>query len=173
MNWDAAAAAYEYYLANIYRYASRDGTTHFMMLNEPDGRTNAFVQQVGVLARMARLALEDTRTKLADKRLAAGLRSSAPACHFAWEGYWPYVGPYCDFVDFHFYDPDPEMFKREESRLAGAARPSGKKLAFTEFNRIGGPLQPDQALFSLKPSLQFAGLVMSILSDEPGAGPGL
>lgn len=164
LNWDAAAAAYEYYFANIYRYASRNGTTHFMMLNEPDGRNKNLVQQTGVLARMARLAMEDTRAKLADKRVAAGLRLSAPACHFAWEDYWPYVEPYCDFLDFHFYDPDPEMFKRQQSRMAIRTRPSGKKLAFTEFNRIGGPLQPDQALFSLKPSLQFAALVMSALS---------
>ena len=164
VNWDAAAAAYEYYFAFIYRYASRNGVTHFMMLNEPDDRNKKIVQQTGVLARMARLAMEDTRTKLVDKRVAAGLRLSAPACHFAWEGYWPYVEPYCDFLDFHFYDPDPEMFKRQQSRMAIRSRPSGKKLAFTEFNRIGGPLQPDQALFSVKPSLQFAGLVMGMLA---------
>ncbi len=164
VNWDAAAAAYEYYLAHIYRYASRNGVTHFMMLNEPDDRNKKIVQLTGVLARMARLALEDTRTKLADKRVAASLRLSAPACHFAWEGYWPYVEPYCDFLDYHFYDPDPEMFKRQQARMAIRARPSGKKTAFTEFNRIGGPLQPDQALFSVKPSLQFAGLVMAMLA---------
>jgi len=164
VNWDAAAAAYEYYLAHIYRYASRNGVTHFMLFNEPDDRNKKLVQQTGVLARLARLALEDVRAKLADKRVAASLRLSAPACHFAWEGYWPYVEPYCDFLDFHFYDPDPEMFKRQQARMAIRARPSGKKTAFTEFNRIGGSLQPDQALFSVKPSLQFAALVMSILS---------
>lgn len=164
VNWDAAASAYEYYLANIYRYATRNGTTHFMMLNEPDGRDKAFVQQVGVLARMARLALEDTRAKLGDRRVAKGLRLSAPACHFSWEDYWPHVEAHCDFLDFHFYDPDPDMFKRQQTRMEMRARASGKKLAFTEFNRIGGPLQPDEALFSLKPSLQLAGLVMSVLS---------
>lgn len=172
VNWDAAAAAYEYYFAHIYRYASRSGVTHFMMLNEPDDRNKKLVQLTGVLARMARLALEDTRAKLTDKRVAAGLRLSGPACHFAWEGYWPYVEPYCDFLDYHFYDPDPEMFKRQQARMAIRVRPSGKKLAFTEFNRIGGPLQPDQALFSVKPSLQFAGLVMSILSASQAQDPG-
>lgn len=172
VNWDAAAAAYEYYLAHIYRYASRNGTTHFMMLNEPDDRNKKIVQLTGVLARMARLAMEDVRAALADKRVAASLRLSSPACHFAWEGYWPYVEPYCDFLDYHFYDPDPEMFKRQQSRMTIRARPSGKKLAFTEFNRIGGPLQPDQALFSVKPSLQFAGLVMSILSASQAQDPG-
>lgn len=172
VNWDAAAAAYEYYFAFIYRYASRNGVTHFMLLNEPDDRNKKIVQQVGVLARMARLALEDVRAKLADKRVAASLRLSAPACHFAWEGYWPTVEPYCDFLDFHFYDPDPEMFKRQQARMAIRARPSGKKTAFTEFNRIGGPLQPDQALFSVKPSLQFAGLVMAMLAASQAQDPG-
>ena len=172
VNWDAAAAAYEYYFANIYRYASRSGVTHFMMLNEPDDRNKKIVQLTGVLARMARLAMEDTRAKLADKRVAVSLRLSAPACHFAWEGYWPYVEPYCDFLDYHFYDPDPEMFKRQQARMAIRARPSGKKTAFTEFNRIGGPLQPDQALFSVMPSLQFAGLVMAMLAASGPQDPG-
>ena len=172
VNWDAAASAYEYYFANIHRYATRSGTTHFMMLNEPDDRDLRLVQQTGVLARLARLALEDVRTRLADRRTAARLRLSAPACHFAWETYWPYVEPYCDSVDFHFYSPDPEMFKRQLARLAIRARAAGKKTAITEFNRIGGPLQPDQALLARKPSLQFAALTMSILSATQPQDPG-
>lgn len=172
INWDAAASAYEYYFANIHRFATRSGTTHFMMLNEPDDRDVRIVQQTGVLARMARMAMEDVRAKLTNPQVAKGLRLSAPACHFAWESYWPYVEPYCDTVDFHFYSPDPDMFKREHARLAIRARASGKKTAVTEFNRIGGPLQPDQALFSVKPSLQFAGLVMSILSANKPQDPG-
>jgi len=172
VNWDAAASAYEYYFANIHRYASRSGTTHFMMLNEPDDRDLRLVQQTGVLASLARLALEDVRTRLTDRRTAARLRLSAPACHFAWETYWPYVAPYCDSVDFHFYSPDPEMFKRQQARLAIRARAAGKKTAITEFNRIGGPLQPDQALLALKPSLQFAALTMSILSATQPQDPG-
>ena len=172
INWDSAASAYQYYFANIHRFATRHGTTHFMMLNEPDDRDLRVVQQTGVLARLARLAMEDVRAKLADPKVAKGLRLSAPACHFAWESYWPYVEPYCDSVDFHFYSPDPEMFVREHARLAIRSRTSGKKTAITEFNRIGGPLQPDQALFSLKPSLQFAGLVMSVLSASKPQDPG-
>ena len=172
VNWDAAASAYEYYFANIHRYATRQGTTHFMMLNEPDDRDRRLLQQTGVLARMARLAMEDVRAKLTDAKVAKGFRLSAPACHFAWESYWPYVEPYCDSVDFHFYSPDPDMFARQHARLAIRARATGKKTAMTEFNRIGGPLQPDQALFSMKPSLQFAGLVMSILSASKPQDPG-
>ena len=172
VNWDAAASAYEYYFANIHRYATRSGTTHFMMLNEPDDRDLRLVQQTGVLARLARLALEDVRTRLADRRTAAQLRLSSPACHFAWETYWPYVEPYCDSLDFHFYSPDPEMFRRQHARLAIRARAAGKKTAITEFNRIGGPLQPDQALLALKPSLQFAALTMSVLAASQPQDPG-
>jgi hypothetical protein len=172
IDWNAAAAAYEYYLANIYRYASRNGTTHFMMLNEPDGKDKQLVQQSGVLARLARMALDDAGAKLSDRRVAAGLRLSGPACHFAWEDYWPYVEQYCDFVDFHFYDPDPDMFRRQAARMAIRARSGGKKLAFTEFNRIGGPVQPDQALFCLRPSLQFGALVMSMLSASQAGDAG-
>lgn len=172
INWDAAASAYEYYFANIQRFATRHGVTHYMMLNEPDDRDLRIVQQTGVLARFARLAMEDVRAKLTDPKVAQGLRLSAPACHFAWESYWPYVEPYCDSVDFHFYSPDPDMFRRQHARLAIRARASGKKTAITEFNRIGGPLQPDQALFSLKPSLQFAGVVMSVLSANQPQDPG-
>jgi hypothetical protein len=172
INWDAAASAYEYYFANIHRYATRYGVTHYMMLNEPDDRDSRLLQQTGVLARLARMAMEDVRARLADAQVAKGLRLSAPACHFTWESYWPYVEPYCDSVDFHFYGPDPDMFTRQHTRLATRARTTGKKTAITEFNRIGGPLQPDQALFSLKPSLQFAGLVMSVLSASKPQDPG-
>ena len=171
INWDSAASAYEYYFANIYRYAKRDGVTHYMMFNEP-GEDERYIKQVGVLARVARMAMDDVKTTLTDKQVSAGLRLSGPACHYPWEAYWKYTGAYVDFMDFHYYDSDPEMFKRQQTRMAIRARQSGKKLAFTEFNRIGGALQPDQALFSLKPSLQLGGLIMSVLSANQAADPG-
>ena len=148
VNWPAAASAYEYYLANVYRYASRDGVTHFMMLNEPNG-SEKDIQQIGVIARMGRLALEDVRAKLRDKRTAAALRLSGPACHSNWEEFWPYMEPYVDFLDSHFYDPDPDMFTRQYARAAMRARQSGKKVAFTEYGRIGGSMQPAEALWCL------------------------
>lgn len=171
VNWPAAASAYEYYLANVYRYASRDGVTHFMMLNEPSGGVK-YIQQIGVIARMGRLALEDVRAKLSDKRTAAGLRLSGPACYGNWEEFWPYMEPYVDFLDSHFYNPDPDMFTRRYNRAAILAGQTGKKLAFTEYNRIGGPLQPDEALWALKPALQLGALTMSILSSGRAKEPG-
>lgn len=171
VNWPAAASAYEYYLANVYRYANRDGVTHFMMLNEPDGDVK-YIQQIGVIARMGRLALEDVRAKLRDKRTAAALRLSGPACHSNWEEFWPYMEPYVDFLDSHFYDPDPDMFTRQYVRAAMRAGQTGKKIAFTEYNRIGGPLQPDQALWVMKPALQLGALTMSALSSGRAQEPG-
>jgi len=171
VNWPAAASAYEYYLANIYRYASRDGVTHFMMLNEPSGGVK-YIQQIGVIARMGRLALEDVRAKLSDKHTAAAMRLSGPACHVNWEEFWPYMEPYVDFLDSHFYNPDPDMFARQYNRAAMRAEQTGKKVAFTEYNRIGGPLQPDQALFSMRPALQLGALTMSVLSSGRAKEPG-
>lgn len=36
INWSAAAAAYEYYLAEIYRYATRHNVRYFSLRNEPE-----------------------------------------------------------------------------------------------------------------------------------------
>ena len=171
VNWPAAASAYEYYLANVYRYASRNGVTHFMMLNEPSGGLK-YVQQIGVIARMGRLALEDVRARLSDKRTAAALRLSGPACYSNWEEFRPYMEPYVDFLDRHFYNPDPDMFTRQYNRAAMRASQSGKKVALTEYNRIGGPLQPDQALWAMKPALQLGALTMSVLSSARAKEPG-
>jgi hypothetical protein len=171
VNWAAAASAYEYYLANIHRYASRHGVTHFTMINEPSGGVK-YIQQIGVIARMGRLALEDVRAKLRDKRQAAGLRLSGPACHSNWEEFWPYMEPYVDFLDSHFYNPDPDMFTRQYHRTAMRAGQTGKKVVFTEFNRIGGPLQPDEALWSMRPALQLGGLTMAALSSGRAGDPG-
>jgi len=171
VNWPAAASAYEYYLANVYRYASRNGVTHFMMLNEPNGGLKN-IQQIGVIARMGRLALEDVRAKLSDKSTAAGLRLSGPACYSNSEEFWPYMEPYVDLLDCHFYNPDPDMFTRQYTRTTMRAGHTGKKVAFTEYNRIGGPLQPDQALWVLKPALQLGALTMAILCSGRAGDPG-
>lgn len=171
VNWAAAASAYQYHLAIIYRYASRHKVTHYMMLNEPDGDAK-YAQQLGVVARMGRLALEDVRSRLRDKTTADGLRFSGPACHFPWEEFWPHVAPFVDFLDLHFYDPDPEMFTRQYARAAARARESGKKVAFTEFNRIGGAMHTDEALWNIRPSLELGALTMGVLSAGRVGDPG-
>lgn len=172
IDWGAAASAYEYYLACLWRYATRAGVTHYMMLNEPPG-DDATVRQVGVLARMARLAMEDVRSRMADPKLAAGLCLSGPAAYMNWEEYWPQVEPHVDFLDVHLYEPDRDLFGRKLARAIAQARLSGKRTIMTEFNRVGGPMPPEESLFSIKPALQVAGLLMAALSTGRPGDPGL
>ncbi len=163
IDWGSAASAYEYFLACIHRYATRHSVTHFMMLNEPLDKPEQ-MWPIGVISRFARMALEDVRTKLPDKAFADRLRLSGPAINTPWEGYWPHVEANVDFLDFHHYDPDPRSLERKFSRVALRARPSGKKIAISEFNRISGALQPSQSLLCLRPSLELADMMMSLLS---------
>ena len=172
IDWGAAASAYEYYLACIWRYAAKYGVIHYMMLNEPPGDEKT-VRQVGVLARMARLALEDVRARLTDPKVSAALCLSGPSCYMNWEEYWPYVEPYADFLDAHLYEPDRDLFARKLSRVLSCARQSGKRVIMTEFNRVGGPMPPEESLFSMRPSLQVAGLLMATLEAARPGDPGL
>jgi hypothetical protein len=171
IDWGCAASAYEYYLACIQRYAARHGVTHFMMLNEPQDKPEQY-WPIGVLSRFARMAIEDVRAKLPDRSLAARLRLSGPAINTPWEVYWPHVEANVDFLDFHHYDPDPRSLERKFSRVALRARPSGKKVGISEFNRISGALQPAESLFGLRPSLELADMLMSLLSATKPQDPG-
>jgi hypothetical protein len=172
IDWGAAASGYEYYFACIWRYATKYNVTHYMMMNEPPGDEKT-VRQVGVLARMARLALEDVRAKLPDAKTSAALCLSGPACYMNWEEYWPYVEPYVDFLDVHLYEPDPDLFARKLSRALTHARLSGRRTLLTEFNRVGGPMPPEESLFGMRPSLQVAGLLMAALQGVRPGDPGL
>lgn len=163
IDWGSAACAYEYYLACIQRYTTRSGVTHFMMVNEPVDKPDQ-LWPIGVISRFGRMALEDVRAKLSDKALAARLRLSGPAINTPWEVYWPHVEANVDFLDFHYYDPDPRALERKFSRVALRARASGKKVAISEINRISGALQPAQSLLCLRPSLELADVMMSLLS---------
>lgn len=171
IDWGAAGSAYEYYFACIWRYATRFGVTYYMMLNEPPGDERT-VRQVGVLARLARLALEDVRAKLPDAKTAAALCLSGPAAYMNWEEFSPYVGPYVDFLDVHLYEPDRDLFARKLSRVFTLARLSGRRTILTEFNRVGGPMPPEESLFSIRPSLQVAGLLMAALEGARRGDPG-
>ncbi len=170
INWDAAASAYEYYLAVIYHYSTRNHVLYYMMLNEP-GDAEKTVEQVGVLARLARLALEDVKGAIQDKQTADRMRLSGPAVYAVWEKYWPYVSPYVDFLDAHLYDPDAYILQRKAQRIAMVAQLSGKRWGVSEFNRIGGRTAPEQSLFNIKPSLELSGLLMSTLSDTSVTDP--
>lgn len=171
VDWGAAASAYEYYFASIYRHSSRSDVVYYTLLNEPPADLS-FVRQVGVLARLARWALEDVRGKLSNASTASALRLSGPALYLAWEEYWPYLKPYVDFLDLHLYEPDGDLLGRKFARAAMRARESSHKVALTEFNRAGGPLPVEQSLFSIKPSLQFAHLLMAITGSVQPGDPG-
>lgn len=161
VDWGAAASAYEYYFASISRHSTRSDVVYYTLLNEPPPDLS-FVRQVGVLARLARWALEDVRAQLANASTASALRLSGPALYLSWEEYWPYLSPYVDFLDLHLYEPDGDLLGRKLARAAMRAREDGRKVVITEFNRAGGPLPVEQSLFSIKPSLEFAHLLMSI-----------
>jgi hypothetical protein len=195
IDWGAAACAYEFYFAMQYRYASRFGITHFMLHNEPEynslpfhlppdlidkekGRARgprgelALATQLGVLARMARNALEDVRPLLADKRIAERLFLTGPASHASWEAYWRYSHPYVDALDYHHYDRKAESFRRTYDRVAMRARQYGKKTAISEFNLMAGPLRPPEMFFNMENALDMAALLMTALSFTKPEDPG-
>jgi hypothetical protein len=172
IDWGAAASAYDYAFACIRHFASRFGVTRYMMLNEPPGDDRT-IRQVGVLARLVRLALEDVRAGLADAGTTAALTLSGPAAYLHGEAYWPRVEPHADFYDVHLYEPDAAVFARKLSRALACARPSGKRTMLTEFNRVGGPMPPGESLFSIRPSLQVAELLAAVLSAARPGDPGL
>lgn len=165
IDWSSAASAYEYYFACIYRYSSRNGMTHYMMLNEPSSQIEN-VQQIGVLARMARMAMDDVKKVLKDKKVAASLRLSSPAFFANWDIFLPYIAPYVDFIDTHLYDPEGSMMSRKLQRILTSARLLNKQVVVTEYNRISGSMTIEESFFGIQASLQLADLVMSLQSSS-------
>jgi hypothetical protein len=163
INWDAAASAYEYSLAQIYHMTSRFGVTQYMMMNEPESEDKT-AMQCGVIAQMIRLALEDMRVKLVDRQLATALSLGGPGHDIGSETWFKYIHPYVDIIDMHIYNPDSHPFARKYARLEMNAVQKNKKTAISEFNRIPGPTQPDQNLFSIRASLELADIIMTLLS---------
>ena len=172
IDWSSAASAYEYYFACIYRYSSRNNMTQYMMLNEPSGEMKN-MQQIGVLARMARLAMDDVKRVLKNKQLAASLKLSSPAFYASWPAFLPYITPYVDYIDTHLYDSEATMTDKKLQRILTSARLLDKKVVITEYNRISGPLSIEESLFSMKASLELADLVMSIQSSSKTNDPAI
>ena len=171
--WATAASAYENYLAHFVFFAARFGVTHFMMMNEPVETDIPLVRSTGILAKLARMALEDTREWLSDRTLAAKLCLSGPANYLGCEIFWEHVGPYVDFMDYHHYDPEGRIHQWHYTRAEAFLRPFGKRVAITEFGRIGGSMQMDESLFGLRPSLEVADITMAVLSAARPDTPGL
>ena len=184
IDWGAAACAYEYYFAMCYRYSSRYGITHYMLHNEPENhperfhlppgggspdevdvrKISAIASQLGVLAYLAKLALEDTRVILSEREVANRLILSGPAAHWHWEVFALAMHSHLDILDYHHYGPHSETFRRTYSRLAMRARQYRRKTAISEFNILSGPITPADMLFNIDPAMNLAALLMTIIS---------
>lgn len=193
LDWGAAASAYEYFFAAIYRFSSSSGMTHYLLHNEPEYCSDRFYfpahveadpslrwtegqeeigRQLGVLARLARYALEDVRAGLKDRTVASRLCLAGPASHSMWERHWKYVSAHVDVLDSHFYSPDPQLLGSIQDRMAvWAAAEPGRRLGFSEFSIVSGPMTLSDSLWCLQPSLMLGGVLMEIIGctrpDEP------
>lgn len=194
-NWRAAAAAYEYYFFILWHYAREYRVSYFNMLNEPEfnyrrfhfppelmpdpprccqnygpylNRASYYVPiavQMAVLSRIARLAFEDVRARLEDRRQAAAMTLAGPAWAGGWEHYWMLAHPFVDLCDYHHYTPDHRVLEEVHRRVAiRVGQTPGKRTACTEYGRKGGPISVSDLLFDIGPALEAAGLMMSVLS---------
>lgn len=195
IDWAAAASAYDYYFAMIYRYASKNGARYFLLHNEPeccspefhfpkeldgDWETpcyspdpdirrrgiDAVCLQWAVMARVARAAMDDVKGLLGDK--GKDLFLSGPASG-AWEWFWQRGGQYVDSVDFHHYHPDPEAMERVYRRVAFRAGGAGQKISSSEYNVKCGNVPFTEMPFVMDASLKLARLLLhSLRLSKPG-----
>lgn len=160
INWAAAASAYEYYFACAYRYSEK-GCHYFMMRNEPSITDTLLMQSFNVLARMARLAIDDVMKIRGGK---THIQMLGPAVYLAYEEYLRYTKDYIDILDVHNYETSGATLRKKLRRGLMNARKNDLKFALTEFGRIGGATDIDESLFGMKASLQVADLIMNVLS---------
>lgn len=159
INWAAASSAYEYYFACMYRYTKK-GCRYFMMRNEPPLDDVRMMQEFGVLARMARMALDDIKN---DEKQAT-IQLLGPAVYMGYEEYLHYNKNYVDILDVHHYDTNGATLRKKLRRGLMRARENNLKYSLTEFGRIGGATDIEESLFAIQPSLQVADLIMNVLS---------
>lgn len=126
--------------------------------------------QYGVMARLARLALEDVRTLLGGEPHAAYLHLSGPT-NVVWKPLWDKAAPYLDALDYHHYHPDASTFRQTYEAVAARAGASGRNVAITEFNRYSGGTPIGYNLFSMGNALGMADLVMTVLGLAAPTGP--
>jgi hypothetical protein len=191
IDWGAAASAYEYYFAVMWRYAARYGARYFTMVNEPENRFGWFAMrpdvaelswqdlfhgasggtferfsrclasQYGVLARLARRAMDDVRTALPENAQAESLFLSGPTS-VLWRPLWEASRESLDILDFHHYHEDPSTFEALYQAAAEAVGPDGR-VGLSEFNRFSGGMPLGGNLFDLDNSLAVARLLMRVL----------
>jgi len=124
--------------------------------------------QWGVLARMARMALEDAAGLLPDqpRPILAG-----PTCGL-WEPFWLKGKDYLDCLDFHHYHPNPDAFDNVSKRIHLRAAETGAAFSCSEFNLIPGGVQFPRIPFGLPAALDFGRILMrSMRLSTAGAPP--
>jgi len=200
INWAAAASAYDYYFAVIYRYAARFGARYFTMHNEPECYDQSFwyyppemdaqdgnpyfsgtprgrrlaieilSAQWSVLARMAREAMDDVQALMARAGKPADLFLSGPTSG-NWEPFWEKGGQYMDACDFHHYHVNADAYGRVYSRVALRSAAKGKRTCTTEFNRKAGSLPITDMFFNMQSSLEAAEQIIAAIEAPRPDGP--
>jgi hypothetical protein len=126
--------------------------------------------QMGVLARVARMAMDDVRSTLVDRNLAGRLELTGPVSGNL-DDYWPLVGPFVDCCDYHQYSPHPEAYRERFRRACELARPGGRRIVLSEFNRQAGEMSIANTYFPIAESLELGRLLLTILQvcrdDDP------
>jgi len=191
INWAAAAAAYESHFAAFYRFG-KVGVRYFMMANEPEygwagfyypadvapdklawSERGAYVgRQLGAIAKMGRTALEDVQALLKSQNDPRKFVFSGPGAHTSWEYFWKYVSPYVDCLDSHCYEPNGKIFEGVQDRMAMRSG-TGKRLAFSEFNLISGPMTPFNSMLANPSAMLLGGVLQSILKASSVNEPDL
>jgi hypothetical protein len=126
--------------------------------------------QTGVMARMARMALEDVRQTLAPAAVASRLTLAGPVAGNL-DVYWPVVGPHVDVCDYHQYSPHGEAYRERFHRASALVKGTTKHLALSEFNRQAGEMEISSLYFSIPEALGFADIAMELLQVATHPGP--
>ncbi|MEI7834298.1 MAG: hypothetical protein WCJ56_14010 [bacterium] len=126
--------------------------------------------QYAVMARLARLAMEDVRGLLGDAPNAAELFLSGPTTVF-WEPFWRKAGQYLDANDYHFYHEDSHTYAHTYPVVEAQAAALGKGTAITEFNRFPGGIPLANNLFTQENSLAVAEMLLTVLGLPAPDGP--
>lgn len=119
--------------------------------------------QYAVLARFARLALEDVRASLSDSAQAEALRLTGPTT-VAWKPFWQAAEGYLDALDYHHYHPDARTFASTWQTVAATAAASDKPVMISEFNRHSGGLDFGEIPFVTSNALDTAALLFQIMN---------
>lgn len=203
IDWRAAASAWEYFFAEIFRFAGSFGVTRFSTYNEPEWCEQFFylpedleggglmtsaltgqrpdlfkrvagclAMQIAVMARLARMAADDV-TKILAERTADSpvITLIGPTSPHLWKPVWKHVQPYLDVCNYHVYAVSPDIHKTIHRNAEHTVKPSGKRVAISEFNLKGGPTRPEESFFNFDQSLKIARVLLQQLRMPAVDGP--